>query len=68
MTPNEMQIAVNNIGYDFLPRKQKNGKYRLECWFGNEKCLGLGKNEYKDWKVGLVETYKNFAIKFNLIK
>ena len=67
LTPNEIQQKVNAIGYDLLPKKQPNGMYKLECWFGNEVCHGLGKKEYICWKEGLKETYLNFAIKFGIV-
>ena len=64
LTPNEIQIAVNKIGYDMFPRKQENGKYRIEVWLGDEKCFGIGKHEYNCWIKGVQETYKAFYKKF----
>ena len=68
LTPNEIQIAVNKIGYDIFPVKQKNGMYKMGVWFGDEKYHGLGKKEYKYWEDGVNETYKNFALKFGILK
>lgn len=64
-TPHQQMIAVNNLGFDFLPFKQENGLYKIACFHG-EKFMGLGKFEYKNWQEGIRKTYRDFYIKFIL--
>ena len=64
-TPHEQMIAVNALGFDFLPFKQDNGMYRIGCWNG-EKYMGMGKFDYKDWQEGIIKTYRDFYIKYIL--
>lgn len=63
LTPNQIQIKVNELGYDIFPKKQDNGKYKMEVWLGDEKCFGLGKVEYDCWHKGVRKTYEDFYIK-----
>lgn len=64
-SPIEQTNAVNAIGFDFIPVKQSNGLYKMQCW-KDDKLIGLGKVEYKDWQFGIRETYKNFYLKYIL--
>tara|TARA_R110002020_G_scaffold417748_3_gene626973 strand:+ start:1822 stop:2058 length:237 start_codon:yes stop_codon:yes gene_type:complete len=68
LTPNEIQIEVNKLGYDMLAHKQENGFYKIEVWLGDEKCYGLGKIEYQCWIDGIDKTYKDFYKKFIINK
>lgn len=66
LTPNEIQIKVNELGYDMFARKQENGKFKIEVWLGDEQCFGLGKIEYECWHKGLRKTYEDFYKKLIL--
>ena len=68
LTPNEIQIKSNELGYDVFPVKQENGMYKMVVWFGEEKNLGLGNLEYRCWKNGVRRTYEIIALKFGIIE
>lgn len=66
LSPFDYMVAVNDIGFDFIAKKQTNGLYKIEGWNGYDKCLGLGKHEYTNWQEGINITYKSFYDKYIL--
>ena len=55
ISPFELSKFIENNGYDVFPEKQPNGMYKCFVW-KFEKCLGIGKFEYKTWEDSVIKT------------
>jgi hypothetical protein len=58
----EIGNELEEKGYDVFVEKQENGMFKCYVWH-YQKCLGLGKIEYKDWKTARITTLKNIYSK-----
>ena len=43
-----LPLNAQKKGFEVIPIKQDNNLYKCVVW-NKEKCLGLGKYEYKEW-------------------
>ena len=48
ISPFELSRFIDKKGFEVIPIKQDNNLYKCVVW-NKEKCLGLGKYEYKEW-------------------